>query len=216
MPSTSRPVERTAGVEWPAAVPLRDGSTVLIRPIRRSDEQLLRRGWERLSPESRYRRFLSPMQRLSDSQLRYLTDVDHHDHEALIAVDASSGEGLGVARYVRTEPGAAEFAVTVVDDCQGRGLGSALLELLTGRAREEGISRFGALLLADNDEMLDLLRRLGPVRILSRQQGTVTVDVELPPGGAGERLRALLRLLAAGKLEPARGRAAHDARGRST
>src|SRR5688572_26301734 len=183
MPSTSRRVEDPVGVEWPAAVPLRDGATVLIRPIQPADEALLRRAWERLSPESRYRRFLSPMRRLSASQLRYLTDVDHHDHEALIAVDASSGEGLGVARYVRTEPGTAEFAVTVVDDCQGRGLGSALLELLTGRARDEGISRFGALLLASNEEMLELLRRLGPVRVLSREQGTVTVDVELPPGG---------------------------------
>ena len=99
----------------------------------------------------------------------------------------------------------------MVDDCQGRGLGTALLELLTGRAREEGVARFGALLLAENEEMLELLQRLGPVRILSRAQGTVTVDVELPPGAARERLHALLRLLAAGTVEPVRGRAVQAA-----
>jgi GNAT superfamily N-acetyltransferase len=131
--------------------------------------------------------------------------VDHHDHEALIALDPDSGDALGVARFVRTAPGAAEFAVTVVDAWQGRGLGTALLGLLTGRARDEGISRFGALLLADNDEMLDLVRRLGPARTVSREPGTVSVEVELPPGGTGERLHSLLKLLAAGTIEPARG-----------
>ena len=101
--------------------------------------------------------------------------------------------------------------MTVVDDWQGRGLGSALLDLLAGRAREEGISRFGALLLAENEEMLELLRRLGPVRVLAHEQGTVAVDVELPPGGAGDRLRSLLRLVAAGRVQAARGRAVQPA-----
>ena len=173
----------------------------MVRPIEPSDMNLLRRGLERLSDESRYRRFLSPVSRLNQSQLRYLTDLDHHDHEALIALEPDSGEALGVARYVRTAPEAAEFAVTVIDDWQGRGLGSALLDLLAGRAREEGITHFGALVLAENEEMLELLRRLGPIRVLAHEQGTVAVDSVLPPGGAGERLRALLRL-AAKRREP--------------
>jgi GNAT superfamily N-acetyltransferase len=180
----------------------------VIRPIQPSDADLLRRGWERLSFESRYRRFLAPMNDLSESQLRYLTEVDHHDHEALIALDPDSGEALGVARFVRTDAETAEFAVTVVDDHQGLGLGTALLELLTGRAREEGIARFGALLLAENKEVLELLRRLGPVRILAHAPGTVTVELELPPGGTGDRLRSLLKLVATGMVEPGRGRAA--------
>ena len=206
MHSTNRGAPHPVGLDWPAEVPCRDGSRVLIRPIEPSDHELLRRGWERLSFESRYRRFLSPMDRLSDSQLRYLTEVDHHDHEALIALDPGSGEALGVARFVRTGPEIAEFAVTVVDDCQGRGLGSALLELLTGRAREEGIRRFGALLLAENEDVLKLLQLLGPVHVVSREPGTVTVELALPPGGTGERLRSLIKLIAAGKVEPARGR----------
>jgi GNAT superfamily N-acetyltransferase len=182
----------------------------MIRPIQPADADLLRGAWERLSFESRYRRFLAPMNELSESQLRYLTEVDHHDHEALIALDPESGEALGVARFVRTAPDTAEFAVTVVDDRQGHGLGMALLELLTGRAREEGIARFGALLLAENEEVLELLRRLGPVRVLSHAQGTVTVELELPPGGTGDRLHSLLKLLAAGVVEPGRGPAAEE------
>ena len=69
-------------------VTLRDGSHVTVRPIRPQDAAPLRAGFERLSEESRYRRFLSPMQQLSGPMLRYLTEVDHHDHEALVALGA--------------------------------------------------------------------------------------------------------------------------------
>jgi RimJ/RimL family protein N-acetyltransferase len=200
-----RSTNELAQIRWPTAVPLRDGASVLVRPIEPRDTELLRRGLERLSPESRYRRFLSPVPRLTESQLRYLTEVDHHDHEALIAVEPASGEALGVARFVRTDPQTAEIAVTVIDDWHGRGLGSALLELLAGRARDEGVTRFSALLLAGNEEMLEVLRRLGPVRVRPQAQGTVAVEGDLPPGGAGERLHSILRLAAAGRVEGAPG-----------
>ena len=64
---------------------LDDGGTVAVRPIRPEDRDAIRAAFERLGPESRYRRFLSSVERLSDSDLRYLTDVDHSNHEALIA-----------------------------------------------------------------------------------------------------------------------------------
>jgi hypothetical protein len=73
-----------------------------VRPIRPQDAAPLRAGFERLSEQSRYRRFLSPMQELSGPMLRYLTEVDHHDHEALIAVGAD-GTIVGVARSVRQD-----------------------------------------------------------------------------------------------------------------
>ena len=72
-----------------------------VRQIRGGDKELLLRGFERLSPESRYRRFLTPTARLGGAMLRYLTEIDHHDHEALIRIDEATGEALGVARYVR-------------------------------------------------------------------------------------------------------------------
>ena len=101
------------------------------------DRQLLLRGFERLSPESRYRRFLAAMPELSEEMVRYLTEIDHHDHEAIAALDARTGEGIGVARYVRDPQrrDAAEVAVTVIDDWQGKGVGTLLLEALGARAR---------------------------------------------------------------------------------
>ena len=177
---------------------LRDGSRVKVRPVRRSDAGLLLRGFERLSEESRYRRFLCSMPELSESMVRYLTDVDHHDHEAVVALDPGTGEGVGVARYVRdsAEPTRAEAAVTVIDDWQGRGLGTLLLELMAVRAREEGINRFTALMLASNDEMMGLLESLGPVRVVDREAGTVEVEAPLPAGGLSPELRNLLKLTA--------------------
>jgi GNAT superfamily N-acetyltransferase len=89
------------------------------------------------------------MPKLTEAMVRYLTEVDHHDHEAIIALDEETGEGIGVVRYVRsTEPrGAAEFAVTVINDWQRRGLGMLLLEVISARAREDGITTFTALML---------------------------------------------------------------------
>ena len=179
---------------------LRDGSSVEVRPMRREDKELLQEGFRRLSPDSRYRRFLSPMPELSDRLAEYLVDVDHHDHEALLAT-SPRGDAIGVARYVRStgDERAAEVAVTVADDWQGRGLGTQLLELLADRAREEGISRFTALLLADNREMLDVLEELGDVRVTGRHSGTIEVETELPETGIGAHLLELLRHTAAGR-----------------
>jgi GNAT superfamily N-acetyltransferase len=174
---------------------LRDGATVLIEPIRPEHKQALERGFERLSEESRYSRFLAPMERLGPTMLAYLTEVDHHDHEALIAFDPRSGDAVGVARYVRTNRTRAEAAVTVADDWQGRGLGTALTSLLAERAIEEGIDRFTAVLLARNSEMVGLLESLGQVSVTGRNGGTLEVEVPLEPErpGAGKGLYGLLR-----------------------
>ena len=125
-----------------------------------SDKDALASGFARLSPESRYRRFFSSLDRLSATDLAYLTEVDHHDHEAVIAFD-DDGETVGVARYVRgEEPDTAEVAVVVVDDWQGKGAGTALLERLTERASENGIERFVALVLQENSEAIELFRSI--------------------------------------------------------
>ena len=114
------------------------------------------------------------MEKLTESQLTYLTDVDHHDHEAMIAFDLSTpGEVVGVGRYVREGESTdrAEAAVTVADDWQGKGLGGALTQILAGRAVEEGISAFTALLLADNDQMAALLGEVGRVEVVEQGGG---------------------------------------------
>lgn len=177
---------------------LRDGSRVRIRQGRPTDAELLVRGFARLSPDSRYRRFLRPLPELDEGTVRYLTDVDHNEHEAMVALDEESQEGLGVARYVRDpeRPDAAEVAVTVIDDWQGRGLGTLLLEVISARARQEGIKTFTALVLAENRDMLDLIAGLGPVRIIDRATGTVELEVPIPAVGLAPPLRKLLRIAA--------------------
>ncbi|HEX6389587.1 MAG TPA: GNAT family N-acetyltransferase [Solirubrobacteraceae bacterium] len=185
----------------PASIRLRDGSQVAVRPIEPADKELLRAGFERLSMESRYRRFFSPLPRLSSAQLRYLTEVDHRDHEALTAVDPATGDLLAVARYVRSEeePHVAEVAVTVIDDWQGRGLGGALQDALADRAREEGIDTFSAVVQADNAASLRMLEGLGD-HVLSSEGNTVELRIALPERGAGERWQDVMRAAAASSV----------------
>jgi RimJ/RimL family protein N-acetyltransferase len=161
-------------------VVLRDGSAVLIRQIRRADAPLLADGFARLSARSRWMRFLTAKQELSPAELRYLTDVDHHDHEALGALSQDDARGVGVARYIRYahDPQAADVAVTVADDWQGRGLGARLLAGLADRARQEGIRRFCALVAADNAAVAALLRKMS-ARLVQRDSGTVEYELSL-------------------------------------
>lgn len=181
---------------------LRDGSEVLIRPIAADDKALLVDAFERLSEESRYRRFLSPVRELTSEDLSYLTEVDHRRHEALIAIEPDSGGGIGVARFVKVpaSPDAAEVAVTVVDDWQGRGLGTLLMERLTDRARELGVRRYRALVAPSNRRMVDVLDRIGPVRRETAEGGAIEYEVELPPEGIGDRLRRALRAAGSGRV----------------
>ena len=116
---------------------LRDGSRIVIRPIEPDDRAGLAQGFERLSPESRYRRFFGPVAHLSERDLDYLTRVDHRDHEALVAIEEETGEGVGVARYVRTGPDVAEPAMVVVGRLAGPGCGDPAARR-AGRARARG------------------------------------------------------------------------------
>jgi RimJ/RimL family protein N-acetyltransferase len=187
-----------------SAVELRDGARVVLRPVRPDDRELLVEGFAHLSQASRYQRFLAPMDTLSGPMIDYLVDVDHHDHEAIAAIDPETGRGIGVARFVRLQdrPDVAEAAVTVVDEWQGRGVGTQLLGALAARAREEGIGTFTAIVLASNREMLDVLEPVAHVHVVDRQTGTVQIEVDVPGAGETERIRELLR--AARHGEPTR------------
>jgi GNAT superfamily N-acetyltransferase len=163
-------------------VVLRDGSEVLMRAVRPEDKPLFVAGWSHLSDASVYTRFLAARSPLSVDELAFFTEIDHVDHEAIGALDPVSGEGVGVARYVRdlARPHVAEAAVTVVDAWQGRGLGAKLLRRLCARATENHIKAFSASLLASNDAMLTLFDRLGDVSVTRRDGATLEIDVELP------------------------------------
>ena len=140
-----------------------DGLELLLRPLRPDDKRRLAQAFEQLSPQTRYRRFFAPMESLSDQDLRYLTEVDHHDHEAIAAVNPENGMIIGVARFVRSDdPTEAEVAVVVGDPWHGHGVATALLQQLVERARTEGIEHFVALVLSDNTDALELFRHLAP------------------------------------------------------
>jgi acetyltransferase len=142
---------------------LRDGTSVEIRPIRADDKALLAAGHARLSRESQRRRYLAAKPRLTAADLRYLTEIDGHDHVALVAVVADQPQVIvGVGRFVRLreDPEAAEFAIVVGDELQGQGLGGRLAELLAQRAVSEGIKRFTATTEVDNDPAQRLIARI--------------------------------------------------------
>jgi GNAT superfamily N-acetyltransferase len=180
------------------AVSLRDGAQILLRPITGDDKGLLEEAFAHLGPDSRYRRFLAVHDRLTARELQYFTEVDHVHHDAIVAIDASSGHGIGVARYIATrdDPQAAEVAFTVVDEWQGRGVGSALLHALVDRARANGIRRFVATVLSENTPMLELLHELDGVHLTNQEGGVSEFAVELPDQGPGP-LAAVLRHAAA-------------------
>jgi acetyltransferase len=145
------------------ATTLRDGTAVEIRPIRADDKARLAAGHARLSPETQRRRYLTAKPRLTAGDLRYLTEVDGHDHVALVAVLPQQPDFIvAVGRFVRLagDPEAAEFAIVVGDELQGLGLGSRLAELLAQRAAAEGVKRFTATTEVDNDPAQRLIARI--------------------------------------------------------
>ena len=190
-------------METEEEVTLRDGSRVVVRQVQPEDRDLFVAGFQHLSEESRMRRFLFYKKALGDRELDFLTHPDHRDHEALGAVDVETGSGVAVARMIREDdPAAAEAAVTVVDEWQGRGLGSLLLERLGARAREVGIERFTATLLTSNKAMLAAFHHLGCVRSHREAGGQeMTIDVEFPTSAGDESLSEALRSAAAGDVE---------------
>jgi RimJ/RimL family protein N-acetyltransferase len=162
-------------------VRLRSGFEILVRPVEPEDAAALRAGFEQLGEVSRYRRFLTEVSHLTPSQIAAMTNVDHVQHEALAAIDAATGEGVGVARYVidRADPRRAEFAMTIVDEWQGRGVGTALLERLVARARSARVEVFTARTLVGNDAARRMLAHCADIVSEQRDADTVRFTARL-------------------------------------
>lgn len=202
-------VARTFTLDYLERVTLRDGTPVLLRLIAPEDKALLRAGFDRLSPESRYARFLVPKQRLNDDELAYLCEVDQESHFALGALreggptDAMP-HGLGIARFIRLagadgEPVTAEAAIAVADEAQGLGLGRILFQRLVAAAAERGVERFRCEVLGSNQTMKTLLDGIAPEHTTEVSAGVMSIDFPLPgavPGEAPEE-SALYRLFRA-------------------
>ena len=165
-------------------IPLRDGSVARLRPMTPEDRALLVEGLGRMSEQSRFARFGSGISRLSDAELRYLTEVDQVTHVAWGALIDDVPAGVG--RYILGEDGVAEIAVTVVDEFQRRGLGRALFDALVASARASGIEEFRFSIQPWNRDVVRMFP--GVDVILDERDGMLTgrVDVAGVPGSAHE------------------------------
>lgn len=168
----------------PRTLELRDGSKVQVRPIVPEDEPLLHEAVAAMSERTVYFRFFSPIKRMSDAVAHRLAVVDYNDRFALVATTRRPGGDqriVGVARYDRA-PGTdvAEVAVAVIDEFQRRGLGGALLSILSHVAREHGIKTFSLIVLPDNSEMLGLLRKMGWIHQARLTGGVYEITFDLP------------------------------------
>ena len=160
-------------------VRLADGGSVLLRPLSGGEVSVVETVFDGLSSQSRRRRFLVPMPRLPGGHRRALADVDGERHVAWVAL--VDGVPVGICRYVRTSPDAAELAFEVVDAHQGRGIGSALVDAVTTVARANGITWLEATVEPGNAASEALLARAG-VRLVS-------VDGLLEGGGEPRPVR---------------------------
>jgi RimJ/RimL family protein N-acetyltransferase len=181
-----------------------------IRPIEPSDKQKLANGFERLSPESRHRRFFGQKNTLTTEELRRYTEFDGSDHFALGAFElretGEEGDAVGVARIFRLteDPNTAELAIAVVDDRQGLGIGRLLLQRLLTAARDRGIGRIRCYVLADNERMRKLAENVLGKAASMRREGEILIgEFVLPdtaPAKGMEGLFELLPLIASGSV----------------
>jgi GNAT superfamily N-acetyltransferase len=174
------------GESYEETVQLSDGQRIHLRPMRPSDKQMLLDGFEHLSPDSRYARFMAPKSTLTDRELRYLTEVDGIDHFAIGAIRrhlVSKPEGVGSARFVRLSDrrDTAEPAVTVLDSFHGKGLGSIMLQRLIEAAWERDVRWFCTELLADNTASRRMIESLSPdVKFRHSGDGAIIATLPVP------------------------------------
>ena len=155
---------------------------VSLAQLERSDGEALRRLFFRLSPETVYRRFHSPIVRPEQARPERLLDIDHHDREAVVAV--VDGEIVGVARYARwRDTDKADLAVVVADDWQRQGVATRMLSGLADLALAAGIETFTATVQGDNQRALGLLRRFRPFQQATCSQGECELVLPVRPAG---------------------------------
>jgi RimJ/RimL family protein N-acetyltransferase len=172
--------DTTASVADRNVLVLSNGTRISVRQLGAQDKAGFVTLFDRLSPQSRYRRFLSPKHQLGPRDLTYLTDIDHCHHEAIAAVDERDGSIVGTARYVRhaDRGDAAEFAIEVVDEFQRMCVGSTLASLTIQRARTNGVTLLTATTLWDNRAARALLAQHG-FRVVERHHGELEYELAL-------------------------------------
>jgi GNAT superfamily N-acetyltransferase len=157
---------------------LKDGSRVTIRPLRKDDIGAEREFIMRLSPESRRFRFLSSIASPSEQLLKQLTNLDESTEAAFVALTVESGiaREVGVARMSAVGDGRAEFAVTVRDDWQHKGLGTRLTQYIIEAARKRGLHGLFSVDAAENAPMKEFAKALGFNRDINPKDATEVIQ----------------------------------------
>jgi acyl-CoA synthetase (NDP forming)/RimJ/RimL family protein N-acetyltransferase len=176
--STQR-VGRGYPAHWEADVVLRDGRTAHMRPIAPEDAEGLVEFYAEVSDQSKYYRFFAPMPQLSEKDVRRFTHVDHRARVAFVLTVAE--KITAIASYELIEPGEAEVAFLVQDAHQGRGMGQLLLEHLAQAARENGVHRFVAEVLPENQRMLQVFHEAGYQVTGGWDEGTMHLEFNIDP-----------------------------------
>jgi len=163
-------------VELEGEIALKDGARLPVRPIRPDDAQLLIRFFHGQSEQSRYQRFMQHLHELPPDLLERFTNVDYERSLALVVLDPRQRDLVAVGRYAPAVDGInAEFALTVADAWQAKGLGRILLAQLCDLARKAGYQALYGRVLDDNKKMLELAARLGFT--LKGREGTELIVV---------------------------------------
>jgi GNAT superfamily N-acetyltransferase len=153
------------------------GQAVGLRLLEPSDRELICSFFQRLSPETVFRRFMAPVVPPAEEMVRRLLNVDHCGREALVAVDV---EGVaGIARFAPFGPQGHEVAIVIADEWQRRGLGTLLMTRLAHIARARGIASFHATLLAENRGARLFLQHFSPRATFRFVDGVIEADVPL-------------------------------------
>jgi acyl-CoA synthetase (NDP forming)/GNAT superfamily N-acetyltransferase len=165
---------------WEADLVLSDGGTVHLRPITPDDADKLLAFHGRLSERTRYFRYFGPYPRIPKRDLERFSTVDHHNRVAFAAM--LGNDIVAVGRYDRLgDSDSAEAAFVVEDSHQGRGLGSILLEHLAAAARERGLKRFVAEVLAENSTMVRVFRDAGYKISRAFEEGVLHLEFAIDP-----------------------------------
>ncbi|MDZ7306004.1 MAG: bifunctional acetate--CoA ligase family protein/GNAT family N-acetyltransferase, partial [candidate division KSB1 bacterium] len=183
-----RPAIRPYPRQYQSSWHLKNGTPVLIRPIRPEDEPLMVAFHQQLSARTVYLRYfhlITLTQRIAHERLTRICFIDY-DREMALVVERRSDDGEGreiiaVGRLSRSRRvNEAEFAVLVSDAYQGQGLGTELLRRLLQIAAAEKIRRVSADILPDNDDMQRVCRKLGMQLRFDHEEHVVKTWIDLP------------------------------------
>jgi RimJ/RimL family protein N-acetyltransferase len=191
-PPAARPARQTANLppgypqEYQQLVTLRDGRSVLIRPIAPSDAPALAEAIESADADTIRRRYLGRHLQVTPELVDYLTTVDYARRFALVAVEPASQRGVAIARYEPAEQdGTAEVAIVVTPGWRDVGLAAELLRLLAQAASERGIHTFTGTYLADNRPVTALINEADEPADQATSGGIAEFSVRLPPPDRG-------------------------------